>query len=165
MNQCAAALGGAGLMLLIGAIDDTSAFYSVDSGIDWNVIFLLMGMMMIVGVLKRTGLFEYLAIWSVKKARARPFRVMVMLIVITAVASALLDSVTTVLLVAPVTLLVCERLALPAAPFLIVEVFASNIGGIATLVCGPRTSSSAAAPASPSTTSWSPSPRSPLSWS
>nr|WSX75645.1 ArsB/NhaD family transporter [Streptomyces sp. NBC_00899] len=137
IHRVAAALGGAGLMLLIGATDDTSAFYSVDSGIDWNVIFLLMGMMMIVGVLKRTGLFEYLAIWAAKKARARPFRVMVMLIVITATASALLDNVTTVLLVAPVTLLVCERLALPAAPFLIAEVFASNIGGIATLVGDP----------------------------
>lgn len=137
VHRVAAALGGAGLMLVIGATDDSSAFYSEDSGIDWNVIFLLMGMMMIVGVLKRTGLFEYLAIWSVKRARARPFRVMVMLIVITAVASALLDNVTTVLLVAPVTLLVCERLALPVAPFLIVEVFASNIGGTATLVGDP----------------------------
>ncbi|CAG7646453.1 ArsB/NhaD family transporter [Actinacidiphila bryophytorum] len=137
VHRVAAALGGAAAMLLVGATDDTSAFYSVDSGIDWNVIFLLMGMMMIVGVLKRTGLFEYLAIWSVKKARARPFRVMVMLIVITATASALLDNVTTVLLVAPVTLLICERLALPAAPFLIAEVFASNIGGIATLVGDP----------------------------
>ena len=96
-----------------------------------------MGMMMIVGVLKKTGLFEYLAIWAVKRARARPFRVMAMLIVITAVASALLDNVTTVLLIAPVTLLVCERLALPAAPFLIAEVFASNIGGTATLVGDP----------------------------
>ena len=137
VHRVAAALGGAALMLVLGATDDTSAFYSVDSGIDWNVIFLLMGMMMIVGVLRRTGLFEYLAIWSVKRARGRPFRVMVMLIVITATASALLDNVTTVLLVAPVTLLVCERLALPTAPFLIAEVFASNIGGIATLVGDP----------------------------
>jgi Na+/H+ antiporter NhaD/arsenite permease-like protein len=137
IHRVAAALGGAGLMLAIGATDDVSAFYSEDSGVDWNVIFLLLGMMMIVGVLKRTGFFEYLAIWSVKKARARPSRVMVMLIVITAVASALLDNVTTVLLVAPVTLLVCERLALPVAPFLIAEVFASNIGGTATLVGDP----------------------------
>ncbi|MGV9991551.1 SLC13 family permease [Streptomyces sp. NPDC003374] len=137
IHRVAVALGGAGLMLALGATDDVSAFYSEDSGIDWNVIFLLMGMMMIVGVLKKTGMFEYLAIWSVKKARARPFRVMTMLVVLTAVASALLDNVTTVLLVAPVTLLVCERLALPAAPFLIAEVFASNIGGIATLVGDP----------------------------
>lgn len=137
IHRVAVALGGAGLMLAIGATDDVSAFYSEDSGVDWNVIFLLMGMMMIVGVLKKTGMFEYLAIWSVKKAKAKPFRVMAMLVVITAVASALLDNVTTVLLIAPVTLLVCERLALPAAPFLIAEVFASNIGGTATLVGDP----------------------------
>ncbi|WP_155056851.1 ArsB/NhaD family transporter [Streptomyces blattellae] len=137
IHRVAVALGGAGLMLAIGATDDVTAFYSEDSGIDWNVIFLLMGMMMIVGVLKKTGMFEYLAIWAVKRARARPYRVMAMLVVITAIASALLDNVTTVLLIAPVTLLVCERLALPAAPFLIAEVFASNIGGTATLVGDP----------------------------
>ncbi|UQA92431.1 ArsB/NhaD family transporter [Streptomyces halobius] len=137
IHRVAAALGGAGLMLAIGATDDVSAFYSEESGVDWNVIFLLMGMMMIVGVLKKTGLFEYLAIWAVKRARAKPFRVMAMLMVITAVASALLDNVTTVLLIAPVTLLVCERLGLPSAPFLIAEVLASNIGGTATLVGDP----------------------------
>ncbi|MGW0548786.1 SLC13 family permease [Streptomyces altiplanensis] len=137
VHRVAAALGGAGLMLAIGATDDKSAFYSEHSGVDWNVVFLLLGMMMIVGVLKKTGMFEYLAIWSVKRARARPFRVMTMLVVITAVASALLDNVTTVLLVAPVTLLVCERLGLPVAPFLIAEVLASNIGGMATLVGDP----------------------------
>ncbi|MXM63908.1 hypothetical protein GR925_10730 [Streptomyces sp. HUCO-GS316] len=137
IHRVAVALGGAALMLAIGATDDKSAFYSEHSGVDWNVIFLLLGMMMIVGVLKKTGMFEYLAIWSVKRARAKPFRVMAMLVVITAVASALLDNVTTVLLIAPVTLLVCERLALPATPFLIAEVMASNIGGTATLVGDP----------------------------
>ncbi|MCM1971292.1 MULTISPECIES: SLC13 family permease [unclassified Streptomyces] len=137
VHRVAAALGGAGLMLAIGATDDNAAFHSDKTGIDWNVIFLLLGMMMIVGVLKRTGLFEYLAIWSVKKARARPFRVMAMLVVITAVASALLDNVTTVLLVAPVTLLVCDRLKLSPVPFLLAEVFASNVGGTATLVGDP----------------------------
>ncbi|MFD7440058.1 SLC13 family permease [Streptomyces sp. NPDC059909] len=137
IHRTAAALGGAGLMLAIGATDDVSAFYLQDRGIDWNVIFLLLGMMVIVGVLKKTGMFEYLAIWAVKRARAKPFRVMVMFVVITAVASALLDNVTTVLLIAPVTLLVCERLALPVAPFLIAEVLASNIGGTATLVGDP----------------------------
>ncbi|WP_405685810.1 ArsB/NhaD family transporter [Streptomyces sp. NBC_01387] len=137
IHRVAAALGGAGLMLALGATDDQSAFFSQESGIDWNVIFLLLGMMVIVGVLKRTGLFEYLAVWSVKRARARPFRVMAMLVAITALASALLDNVTTVLLIAPVTLLICQRLALSVAPFLIAEVFASNIGGIATLVGDP----------------------------
>ncbi len=137
VHRTAAALGGAGVMLVISATDDKASFYSEHTGIDWNVIFLLLGMMAIVGVLRQTGLFEYLAIWSVKRARGKPFRVMAMLVVITAVASALLDNVTTVLLIAPVTLLVCERLGLASAPFLIAEVMASNIGGTATLVGDP----------------------------
>ncbi|MFC9927793.1 SLC13 family permease [Streptomyces sp. NPDC127190] len=137
IHRVAVALGGAGLMLAIGATDDVSAFYSQESGIDWNVIFLLLGMMTIVGVLKKTGMFEYLAIWAVKRSHARPFRVLAMLVVLTALASALLDNVTTVLLIAPVTLLVCERLALSPAPFLIAEVMAANIGGTATLVGDP----------------------------
>jgi Na+/H+ antiporter NhaD/arsenite permease-like protein len=137
VHRVVAALGGAMLMLLIGATDAEHAFFSEEAGIDWNVIFLLIGMMLIVAVLKRTGLFEYIAVWSVKRARGRPFRVMVILVVVTAVASAMLDNVTTVLLVAPVTFLVCDRLAVPVAPFLIAEAMASNIGGTATLVGDP----------------------------
>ena len=137
VHRVAAALGGAALMLLIGATDAEHAFFSPEAGIDWNVILLLIGMMLIVAVLRRTGLFEYLAIWAVKRARGRPYPVMVILVLITAVASAGLDNVTTVLLVAPVTLLVCDRLGLPAAPFLIAEVMASNIGGTATLIGDP----------------------------
>lgn len=137
IHRTAAALGGAGVMLAIGATDASSAFFDERSGVDWNVIFLLLGMMAIVGVLRQTGIFEFLAIWSVKRARGRPYRVMAMLIIITAIASALLDNVTTVLLIAPVTLLICERLALPPVPFLIAEVLASNIGGTATLVGDP----------------------------
>ncbi|MBB6550533.1 ArsB/NhaD family transporter [Nonomuraea rubra] len=137
IHRVAAALGGAGIMLLIHATDAEAAFFSEETGIDWNVIFLLLGMMVIVGVLKQTGVFEFLAIWAAKRARGRPYRLMVLLVVITALASALLDNVTTVLLIAPVTFLVCERLALPAAPFLIAEALASNIGGAATLVGDP----------------------------
>lgn len=137
INRVAVALGGASIMLAIGATDAEHAFFSEEAGIDWNVIFLLLGMMLIVGVLKRTGLFEYLSIWSAKKARGRPFPIMVILVVVTAVVSAALDNVTTVLLVAPVTLLVCERLDVPPIPFLIAEVMASNIGGAATLVGDP----------------------------
>ncbi|GAA1671572.1 ArsB/NhaD family transporter [Nonomuraea maheshkhaliensis] len=137
IHRVAAALGGAGIMLLIHATDAEAAFFSEETGIDWNVIFLLLGMMVIVGVLKQTGVFEYLAIWAAKRARGRPYRLMVLLVVITALASALLDNVTTVLLIAPVTFLVCERLALPAAPFLIAEAMASNIGGASTLVGDP----------------------------
>lgn len=137
IHRVAVALGGAVLMLLIGATDAEHAFFSEEAGIDWNVIMLLIGMMLIVAVLRRTGLFEYLAIWSVKRARGRPYPVMVILVLITAVASAGLDNVTTVLLVAPVTLFVCDKLGLPAAPFLIAEVMASNIGGAATLIGDP----------------------------
>ncbi|MBX6168140.1 MAG: ArsB/NhaD family transporter [Thermobispora bispora] len=137
IHRVKAALLGAGILLLIHATDAESAFFSERSGVDWNVIFLLLGMMVIVGVLRRTGVFEYLAIWAAKRAQGRPFRLMVLLTVITASASALLDNVTTVLLVAPVTFLVCERLALPVAPYLIAEALASNIGGTATLVGDP----------------------------
>jgi Na+/H+ antiporter NhaD/arsenite permease-like protein len=137
IHRVAVALGGAALMLVIGATDAEHAFFSPETGIDWNVIFLLLGMMLIVAVLKRTGVFEYIAIWSAKRAHGRPFRVMVILVLVTAVASAALDNVTTVLLVAPVTFLVCRRLDVPAAPFLIAEAIASNIGGTATLVGDP----------------------------
>jgi Na+/H+ antiporter NhaD/arsenite permease-like protein len=137
IHRVAAALGGAALMLLIGATDAEHAFFSEETGVDWNVIFLLLGMMLIVSVLKRTGVFEYLAIWAAKRARGRPFPVMVILVLVTAVASAALDNVTTVLLIAPVTFLVCDRLAVPVAPYLIAEALASNIGGTATLVGDP----------------------------
>lgn len=137
VHRTAAALGGAAVMLGVGLIDGDTAYYSHDSGIDWNVIFLLLGMMVIVGVVKLTGLFEYLAITAVQRARGRPFLVMTLLVVLTAVASALLDNVTVVLLVAPVTFMVCRRLDMAVAPFLIAEVMASNIGGTATLIGDP----------------------------
>ena len=94
-------------------------------------------MMIIVGVFKPTGLFEALAIHAAKRARGRAYPLMVLLATLTAVASALLDNVTTVLLVAPVTFLVCERLGLQVAPFLIAEVLASNTGGMGTLIGDP----------------------------
>jgi Na+/H+ antiporter NhaD/arsenite permease-like protein len=137
IHRVKVALGGAVLMFLIGATTAEEAFFDAETGIDWNVIFLLLGMMLIVAVLRRTGIFEYVAIWSVKRARGRPFRVMVILVVVTAVASAALDNVTTVLLIAPVTFLVCDRLAVPVVPYLIAEALASNIGGTSTLVGDP----------------------------
>jgi len=118
-------------------VDTQVAFFSEETGVDWNVIFLLLGMMVIVSVIKQTGVFDYVAIWAAKRARGRPFAVMVLLVLITAVASALLDNVTTVLLIAPVTLLLCDRLGLPPVPFLIAEALASNIGGAATLIGDP----------------------------
>jgi Na+/H+ antiporter NhaD/arsenite permease-like protein len=135
--RIAVALVGAGLMVIIGATDDHGIFFSEESGIDWNVIFLLLGMMIIVGILQQSGVFEFLAIWAAKRAKGRPFVIMVMLVVITAVLSAFLDNVTTVLLIAPVTLLICERLGTSPIPFLIAEIMASNIGGTATLIGDP----------------------------
>jgi Na+/H+ antiporter NhaD/arsenite permease-like protein len=131
------ALAGAGVILAFGIASSEDAFYSHDTGVDWDVIFLLLGMMIIVGILRQTGVFEYIAIWAAKRAKGSPFRVMVLLVLITAVASALLDNVTTVLLIAPVTLLVCERLGVSPVPYLIAEVFSSNIGGSATLIGDP----------------------------
>jgi len=137
LHRVTVALGGAGLMLAAGVVSFDDAVHSTETGVDWEVVFLLLGMMVIVGVLRQTGVFEYVAIRATKLAGGKPFRVMVMLVVITAVASALLDNVTTVLLVAPVTLLVCQRLGVPPVPFLMAEVFASNIGGTATLIGDP----------------------------
>jgi Na+/H+ antiporter NhaD/arsenite permease-like protein len=137
VHRTAAALAGAGVMLLLQVVSAEEAFSSTETGVDWDVIFLLLGMMLIVAVLRRTGLFEYVAIWAAKRARGRPFRILVSLCAVTAVASALLDNVTTVLLVAPVTVLVAERLGVRAVPFLVAEVLASNIGGTATLVGDP----------------------------
>src|SRR3954451_16366058 len=136
-NRTAVALLGAAAMVAIGSVRGHDIFFSEATGIDWNVIFLLFGMMVIVGILRQTGVFEFLAIWSAQRAQGRPFRMMVLLVLITALASALLDNVTTVLLVAPVTLLLCERLGVKPTPFLMAEVFASNIGGAATLVGDP----------------------------
>jgi Na+/H+ antiporter NhaD/arsenite permease-like protein len=137
VHRLLAVLGGAAILFLLGVTDAEKAFYSHETGIDWDVIFLLLGMMIIVGVLRRTGVFEYVAIWAAKRAKGSPLRVMILLCLITAVASAFLDNVTTVLLIAPVTLLVCERLDVPPVPFLLAEVFASNIGGAATLIGDP----------------------------
>jgi Na+/H+ antiporter NhaD/arsenite permease-like protein len=137
VHRTVAALIGAGLMLALKVITAEEAFHSTEMGIDWDVIFLLLGMMLIVAVLRRTGLFEYVAIWSAKRARGRPLRIMITLSLVTAIASALLDNVTTVLLVAPVTILVAERLGVSAVPFLVAEIMASNIGGTATLVGDP----------------------------
>jgi Na+/H+ antiporter NhaD/arsenite permease-like protein len=137
IHKTMVALAGAALVVTFPVIDSDDVFYSRETGISWDVIFLLFGMMVIVSVLRQTGVFEYVAIWAAKRARGSPLRIMILLVLVTAFASALLDNVTTVLLVAPVTLLVCDRLAIGAAPFLMAEAFASNIGGTATLIGDP----------------------------
>jgi Na+/H+ antiporter NhaD/arsenite permease-like protein len=137
VNKMLVALVGAAIVVVLRVVESEDIFYSHETGIDWDVIFLLLGMMIIVSVLRQTGVFEYIAIWSAKRAKGSPLRVMILLVLVTALASALLDNVTTVLLVAPVTLLVCDRLEINPVPFLVAEVFASNIGGASTLVGDP----------------------------
>ncbi len=130
-------LVAAGIMAVLGLIPGAHVFYSEHEGIDWNVIFLLFGMMVIVGVLKQTGAFDYLGIWAAKKSRGRPYRLMVMLMLITAIASPFLDNVTTIMLIVPVTIVVCSRLKIAPQPYIIAEVLAANIGGAATLIGDP----------------------------
>ncbi|MGC4790338.1 SLC13 family permease [Micromonospora sp. DT178] len=137
INRVAVVLGAAGLMAALGLVPGSDVFYSHHAGIDWDVIFLLLGMMIIVGVIKQTGVFEFMAIWAAQRSQGRPYRLMVLLVAITGIASPVLDNVTTVMLVAPITISVCRRLGMPAAPYLIAEVLAANIGGAATLIGDP----------------------------
>jgi Na+/H+ antiporter NhaD/arsenite permease-like protein len=133
LNRAIVALLAASVMIAIGALDQNEAL----KGIDWNTIGLLTGMMILVSVSRRSGMFEYLAIWSAQKAKANPAGILLLLQLTTAVVSALLDNVTTVLLVVPVTLAITRELDVPPYPFLFAEVFASNIGGTATLIGDP----------------------------
>ncbi|MEY3606861.1 MAG: hypothetical protein RL289_1041 [Actinomycetota bacterium] len=137
ISRIAIALGGAAAMLIIGATDSDKAFYSHETGIDWDVIFLLLGMMIIVGVIHKTGVFEFIAIKAIKIAKGDPKKALVYLVVLVAFASAILDNVTTILLAVPMTLVICKQLNVNPVPFLLAEVFASNIGGAATLVGDP----------------------------
>lgn len=133
INRAIVALMGAGLMIVLGVMTQEAAI----RGIDFNTLGLLTGMMVIVAISRRSGVFQYVAVWAAKKVDARPWGILVMLSLVTAVFSALLDNVTTVLLVAPVTLLITEELKIAPYPFLFAEIFASNIGGTATLIGDP----------------------------
>jgi Na+/H+ antiporter NhaD/arsenite permease-like protein len=128
---------GAALMIVIGIVTQEDAFHSIDLGVDWNVIFLLISMMVIINIMRPTGVFEYIAVKSAKVAKGRPFRIMAIFSIVTAVVSAFLDNVTTVLLIAPVTILICQALEIDVIPYLITEAIASNIGGTATLIGDP----------------------------
>jgi Na+/H+ antiporter NhaD/arsenite permease-like protein len=137
IHKTIVAIFGAALMIVLKIVTQDDAFHSLELGIDWNVIFLLVSMMIIINIMKPTGVFEYIAIKSAKVAKGKPFMIMAILSVVTAVVSALLDNVTTVLLIAPVTFLICQALELDVVPFLITEALASNIGGTATLIGDP----------------------------
>jgi Na+/H+ antiporter NhaD/arsenite permease-like protein len=137
INRVAVVSAGAAAMILIGATGADEAFYSHETGIDWNVIFLLLGMMIIVGVIHKTGLFEFLAVKAIQIAKGRPRQAFVYILLLVAFASALLDNVTTILLAVPVTFMVAKYLKVNAVPFILAEVFISNIGGAATLIGDP----------------------------
>ena len=137
INRVAVVSAGAAAMILIGATGADQAFYSHETGIDWNVIFLLLGMMIIVGVIHKTGLFEFLAVKAIQIAKGRPRQAFVYILLLVAFASALLDNVTTILLAVPMTFMVAKYLKVNSVPFILAEVFISNIGGAATLIGDP----------------------------
>jgi len=133
LNRAIIAMMAAVLMIVSGVLTQQSAM----QGVDINTIGLLTGMMIIVGITRESGVFQYLAIRSAKVVKADPWGILVMLVFVTAFLSALLDNVTTVLLIAPITLLITDTLKLSAYPYLFAEIFASNIGGTATLIGDP----------------------------
>ena len=136
-NRVAIVSAGTAAMVLIGAADAHSAFFSEETGIDWNVIFLLLGMMIIVSVIHKTGLFEYLAVRAIQAVGGKPKLAFVAIMFLVAVASALLDNVTTILLAVPMIFLVSKYLDVKPLPFILGSVFISNIGGAATLIGDP----------------------------
>ncbi len=133
LHRTVVALFGAVLMLVFSVEGQEQAVHHIDT----NTIGLLIGMMIIVSILKRTGVFEYLAIRSAKIAGGDPWKILVMFSTITAISSALLDNVTTILLIIPVTLVITEAMDINPLPFVITETMMSNIGGTATLIGDP----------------------------
>jgi Na+/H+ antiporter NhaD/arsenite permease-like protein len=133
VHKTAAALGGGVAVIAFRVLDQEEAF----AAIDLNVIFLLVGMMVIANTLGKTGAFQWLAIRAAKAARGNPLYIMMILGVITALGSAFLDNVTTVVLMAPLSLFVARILGVSPVPFLISLILASNIGGTATLIGDP----------------------------
>ncbi|SHF34955.1 possible tyrosine transporter P-protein [Desulfofundulus australicus DSM 11792] len=133
IHRTVVALVGAAIMVLTGILNAEEATHAID----FNTIGLLVGMMIIVGITRQTGVFEYLAIKAARQARGEPLRIMAALSLVTAVTSALLDNVTTVLLIVPVTFAIANQLQISPIPFLIAEIIASNIGGTATLIGDP----------------------------
>lgn len=126
-------MSGAALFLLAGVIEQEEALLAVDLA----TIGLLIGMMIIVSITERTGIFEYFAIVAVRLSKGKPLAVVVSMVTMTAVLSAFLDNLTAILLVAPITIIVASKLHMPAAPLLIMQILASNIGGTATLIGDP----------------------------
>lgn len=128
----AAMLGGV-LMLMFGIVDQETALHHID----FNTLGLLIGMMIIVNITAETGLFKYMAVWSAKKAGGHPVKILIYLSLITAVGSAFLDNVTTVLLMVPVTYSITRQLRVDPIPYMIAIIIASNTGGTATMIGDP----------------------------
>ena len=133
IHRTLAALLGASLMIILRVVDQREAFASVD----FNVIFLLAGMMIIANITAKTGVFQWIAVEAVRRAGGRPYALLVLTSLVTAVVSAFLDNVTTVVLLTPVVFFIAQRLEISPVPFLISQVLASNIGGTATLIGDP----------------------------
>ncbi len=133
VNRAVVALIGAAVMIISGILNQAEAV----SGIDFNTLALLVGMMMIVAVSEKSGIFQFVAIWAAKKVKGSPRGLLAALALVTALFSGFLDNVTTVLLIAPVTFQVTRKLKVSPYPYLLVEIFASNIGGTATLIGDP----------------------------
>ena len=133
LNRAVVALLGASVMIFAGILTQKTAI----EGIDFNTISLLIGMMVIVNITEKSGLFQFVASLGAKKVKAHPLGIMVVLTFVTAVFSAFLDNVTTVLLIVPVTFQITRKLEINPFPYLILEIFASNIGGTATLIGDP----------------------------
>lgn len=133
IHRTIVAMLGATLMIVFGIVNQETALHHID----FNTLGLLTGMMIIVTVTAQTGLFKYIAIWAAKKAKGDPIRILVALGLITAFASAFLDNVTTVLLMVPVTFSITRQLRVSPMPYLLTQIFTSNIGGTATLIGDP----------------------------
>lgn len=133
IHRTVIALVGGMAIVVLGVISQETAIHHID----FNTLGLLVGMMIIVGVTAETGLFNYLAIKAAKKVEGKPMQILIVMSVLTAVCSALLDNVTTVLLTVPVTISIAKKLNVRATPFLVSQIMASNIGGTATLIGDP----------------------------
>lgn len=133
INRAVVSLMGAGALVILGVVNQEAAV----EGVDFNTLGLLVAMMSIVAICQKTGMFQYLAIKSAKAARGEPWMILVALSIVTAVVSALLDNVTTVLLTVPITFLITDELKIKPYPFLVAQVLSSNIGGTATLIGDP----------------------------
>lgn len=134
INRSVVALCGAVLMVILGIVELHTAY---TKHIHWDTVFLLLGMMILVGIARKSGIFEYIAIKTAQSAKGDPLRILTRLALLTAIGSAFIDSVTMVLLVAPITITIARTLRLPPVPFLITEILICNIGGAATLVGDP----------------------------